>query len=42
MLESSLQDLPGGTAMSASSSDALSVMNSIDITTFALEMRACF
>lgn len=42
MLESSLQDLPEGTATSTSSSEALSVMSSVDITTFALEMRAWF
>ena len=41
MLESSLQDLPEGTATSTSSSEALSVMSSVDVT-FSLEITAWF
>ena len=38
----SFQDLPGGTATFTSSSEALCMMNSVDVTTFGLEMRVWF
>ena len=39
MQESSFRTLPGGTGTSASYSEALSVMSSVDVTTFAMKQE---